>query len=63
MICEQKADCYIFCCEKVQDTPHQWWFIPEDLSCCICEECYNDFREMFHWKKLDGYDIDWMQGD
>ena len=49
----------IFCFEEVKDTPHQWWFMPEDMSCCICEECYNDFREMFGWKKLDGWDIDW----
>lgn len=53
----------IFCWEEVQDTPHQWWFIPEDLSCCICEECYNDFWELFNWKELDGYDIEWSQGD
>ena len=49
----------IFCFEKVQDNSHQWWFVPEDLSCCICEECYNDFKSSFHWKKLDGWDIDW----
>lgn len=53
----------IFCWEEVWDTPHQWWFIPEDLSCCICEECYNDFKELFNWKELDGYDIEWSQGD
>lgn len=49
----------IFCWDKVQDTPHQWWFLPSDMSCCVCEECYNDFNEMFSWKKLDGWDIDW----
>lgn len=53
----------IFCWEEVQDTPHQWWFIPVDLSCCICEECYNDFKELFNWKELDEYDIEWSQGD
>ena len=53
----------IFCWEEVKDTPYQCWFIPEDLSCCICEECYNDFKELFNWKKLDGYDIEWSQGD
>ena len=28
----------MFCCEKVQDTPHQWWFIPKDsfyLGICM----------------------------
>ena len=49
----------IFCWDKVQDSPHQWWFIPEDMSCCVCEECYHDFKEAFKWKKLDGWDIDW----
>ena len=29
------------------------------LSCCICEECYHDFKEDFGWKKLDGWDIEW----
>lgn len=29
------------------------------MSCCICEECFNDFKDMFHWRKLDGWDIDW----
>lgn len=48
-----------FCLEPVQDSPHQWWFIPLDLSCCICEVCYSDCKESFEWKKLDGWDIDW----
>lgn len=49
-----------FCLEPVQDNLHQWWFVPTDLSCCICEECYNDFKEHFEWKKLDGWDIEWF---
>lgn len=49
-----------FCLEPVQDNLHQWWFVPTDLSCCICEECYNDFKEDFEWKKLDGWDIEWF---
>lgn len=51
----------IFCLEKVKDSPHQWWFVPEDFSCCICESCFHDFREAFHWKKLDGWDIEWKE--
>ena len=51
--------CCKFCLEPVQDNPHQWWFLPLDLSYCICEECYSDFEEDFEWKKLDGWDIDW----
>ncbi|MDE6924087.1 MAG: hypothetical protein K2P59_02340 [Acetatifactor sp.] len=48
-----------FCWEEVRDTPLQRWFIPENVSCCICEECYNDFKEVFGWKLLDGWDIEW----
>lgn len=49
----------IFCWNKVNGKSYQAWFIPEDMSCCICEECYNDFKEMFKWRRLDGWDIDW----
>ncbi len=48
-----------FCLKAVQNDPHQWWFIPNDFSCCICENCFNDFKEMFEWKKLDGWDINY----
>ena len=51
----------IFCLDKVKDSLHQGWFIPEDLSCCICEKCYNDFNTFFNWKQLDGWDIDWTK--
>ncbi len=47
----------VFCWEPVQDNCHQWWYIPMDKSCCICEQCYNDFKDIFKWKKLDGWDI------
>lgn len=49
-----------FCFEAVQDNPHQWWFVPIDLSCCICEECFHDFKEDFKWNHLDGWDIEWF---
>lgn len=51
----------IFCWDNVNDNSNQWWFIPDDLSCCICEKCYNDFKELFNWKQLDGWDIDWTK--
>lgn len=51
----------IFCLEEVKAISHQRWFIPEDLSCCVCEECYSDFRKTFNLKELDGYDIEWGQ--
>lgn len=49
----------VFCLESVQDSCHQWWYVPLDLSCCICEKCYKDLEEKFDWKKLDGWDIEW----
>lgn len=49
----------IFCWDKVDDTDYSFWFVPEDISCCICEECYNDFFDMFEWNELDGWDINW----
>lgn len=48
-----------FCLEPVQNCAYQWWFIPTDFSCCICDCCFNTFREMFKWRLLDGWDIDW----
>lgn len=51
----------VFCWEPVNDNPRQWWYIPVDMSCCICEECYNDFKDMFEWRHLDGWDIDWKK--
>lgn len=47
------------CLEPVRNTPCQWWFVTADLSCCICETCYNDLKEHFKWKKTDGWDINW----
>lgn len=48
-----------FCWEPVKNSPQQRWYIPDDVSCCICEECYQDFKDMLEWKQLDGWDIDW----
>lgn len=48
----------IFCYDLIQNNRHQWWYLPFDQSCCICESCYNDFNEMFRWKLLDGWDIE-----
>ncbi len=49
-----------FCLEPVQDNPNQRWFIPIDLSYCICENCFKDFHERFGWSVLDGWDIEWQ---
>ena len=49
----------IFCLNPVENTRHSFWYLPINKSCCICEECYEDFKDMFHWKLLDGWDIEW----
>lgn len=48
-----------FCWTEVSHTRHQRWYVPTELSCCICEKCYHDFKELFHWWELDGWDIEW----
>lgn len=47
-----------FCWESVK-SDRQYWFVPSDCSCCICDECLHDFKEAFSWKILDGWDLDW----
>lgn len=51
--------CCIFCLDAVSDDTHQWWYVPEEITCCICEKCYKDFKDSFMWNDLDGWDIDW----
>jgi len=48
-----------FCWDKVEDNKKGFWYVPLDKSCCICEECFNDFKEQFNWYLLDGWDIEW----
>ena len=48
-----------FCWTQVEHTRHQYWYLPTDLPCCICENCFRDFRELFHWNELDGWDMEW----
>lgn len=49
----------IFCWDVVENDGNQIWYIPKDVSCCICEECFNVFKDEFKWKLLDGWDIAW----
>ena len=49
----------IFCWDVVENDGNQIWYIPKDVSCCICEECFNFFKDEFKWKLLDGWDIAW----
>ena len=50
-----------FCWTQVEHTRHQIWYVPTDLSDCICEKCCRDFKEMFQWRELDGWDIEWNE--
>ena len=31
--------------------------------CVFCYGCFKDFNEMFKWRLLDGYDIEWTLKD
>ena len=53
----------VFCYDTVNNDRHQFWYVPESVSCCICERCFKDFNEMFKWRLLDGYDIEWTLKD
>lgn len=48
-----------FCWGKVVDGKKDFWYLPLDKSCCICGNCFNDFKKLFKWKLLDGWDIEW----
>lgn len=38
-----------FCWEKaLTDKPCEF-YCTKDLACWICTECFNDFKEQFHW--------------
>lgn len=50
-----------FCWKEVVHSRHQWWYVPTDQSCCICETCFHDFKELFHWRELDGWDLEWKE--
>lgn len=50
-----------FCWTQVEHTRHQRWFIPTEKTCCICENCFRDFKELFHWRELDGWDLEWNE--
>lgn len=49
------------CWTEVVHSRHQWWYVPTDQSCCICETCFHDFKELFHWRELDGWDLEWKE--
>lgn len=57
----QLKHCAFCWCEMKDTFPHHTrWYLPLDRSCCICEACFQDFKEMFDWKLLDGWDIEWF---
>lgn len=38
---------------------YQTWYITIDRKNCICEKCFNDFKEYFELKSTDGWDVEW----
>ena len=50
----------IFCWCRVEQTDYSDWYISENIDCCICQNCYDDFKSIFHWRILDGWDIEWF---
>lgn len=40
-----------FCWEKAMTDINCTFYCTEDLGRWICEECFRDFREMFHWQE------------
>lgn len=48
----------IFCWDKIEQDLHNKWYLTLDKSCCICEECFKDFKDLFQWKLLDGWDVE-----
>ena len=48
----------IFCWDTVEKRIYDRWYLPIDQSCCICEDCFQDFRALFQWKLLDGWDLE-----
>ncbi len=48
----------IFCWKQVPEPKPFWqqWYVPQDKSCAVCEDCYNDFCAAFGWKTTDGWD-------
>jgi len=55
---EDNREC-TFCWRKVSDNPHEHWYVTEDVGSCVCEDCFQDFKDMFCFRLLDGWDIEW----
>lgn len=50
-----------FCGHKFMENPNglkdcskQGYCSTDDREDWVCEECFDDFKEMFHWKVVDG---------
>ena len=39
-----------FCWEKAYTDKSCVFFCTEDLRCWVCEECFREFAEQFHWQ-------------
>lgn len=43
-----------FCWEKALTDKPGTFYCTEDMYYWICEECFRDFKEKFHWKEIPG---------
>ncbi|MBQ9985380.1 MAG: hypothetical protein IJP38_03625 [Oscillospiraceae bacterium] len=39
----------VFCWGKIDEKTHSSYVVEDDARFWICEECYEDFKEMFEW--------------
>lgn len=51
----------VFCLEQLPEqlSYYERWYITPDRKNCVCESCFNDFREYFNLKSTDGWDVEW----
>jgi hypothetical protein len=42
-----------FCGDKVDASTPDKWYCTTDEYYWICENCFNDFKDMFHWKVIE----------
>ena len=51
----------IFCWEKLPGKLSycQRWYITSDKKTCVCENCFDDFKEYLELKSTDGWDVEW----
>ena len=51
----------LFCWDRLPGKLNyeQVWYITSDRENCVCENCFNDFKEYLELKATDGWDVEW----